>query len=81
MRLSGNIHLWATDNRWEDGSGCVISGETGLAHTGTVIYYKGSDLFTHLGFIIQKYEFQLGGICRIIEEASNEPVKTSMSTK
>ena len=29
--------LWSTNDRWEDASWCIITSETSLAHTGTVI--------------------------------------------
>jgi hypothetical protein len=29
---------WAADNGWEDGSWGVVSGETGFAHTGSIVY-------------------------------------------
>ncbi|EZA62926.1 hypothetical protein X777_04635 [Ooceraea biroi] len=31
----------ATDDRGEDGAGSVISGETGLAHAGAIVYDEG----------------------------------------
>ena len=30
-----------TYDRWEDGAGSVVSGETGLAHTGSIVDNKG----------------------------------------
>jgi len=39
----------ATNNGGEDGTGCVISGETGLAHAGAIVNDKSSCvLVTHL---------------------------------
>jgi len=35
---------WATDNRREDGAGSIVSGESGLAHTGTIVDYKGGNI-------------------------------------
>merc|ERR1712168_537389 len=32
----------ASDDGWEDGPGCVVTGETGLAHTGSIINYESS---------------------------------------
>ncbi|GMR50477.1 hypothetical protein PMAYCL1PPCAC_20672, partial [Pristionchus mayeri] len=34
----------ATDNRGEDGAGSVISGETGLAHSGSIVDHKSGNL-------------------------------------
>jgi len=31
------LMTWATDDGWEDGAGSVISGESGLAHTGSIV--------------------------------------------
>lgn len=39
--LHGDFVLWTTDDGWEDGTGCVVSGETGLGHTGSVIDNDG----------------------------------------
>ena len=41
----------ATDDRGEDGAGSVISGESGLAHTGAIVHNEGSNfVVTHLCF-------------------------------
>jgi hypothetical protein len=46
---------WATDDGWEDGTWGVISSESGLAHTGSVINYEGGN------FIVTHFEcFVLG---------------------
>ena len=37
--------LWASNNGRKDGSGSIITGETGLAHTGTVVDHEGLDFF------------------------------------
>jgi len=37
----------STDDRWEDGSGSVVSGETSLAHTRSVVNNEGSDFIVH----------------------------------
>jgi hypothetical protein len=43
---------WATDNGWEDGTWSIISSETGFAHTGSIIYYEGSNIIvTHFELI------------------------------
>ena len=39
---------WTPDNGWEDGSRSVVSGETGLAHTGAVIDHEGCYFFIRL---------------------------------
>merc|ERR1719191_1260979 len=36
---------WAADDGWEDSAGSVVSGEPGLAHTGTVVAYQGGYIF------------------------------------
>ena len=33
----------ATDDRGEDGAGSVISGESGLAHSGAIVHNEGSN--------------------------------------
>merc|ERR1712242_658441 len=39
---------WASNNGWEDSSWSVISGETGLAHTGAIVNNKSGNVFvTH----------------------------------
>jgi hypothetical protein len=39
----------ATNNGGEDSTGCVISGETGLAHSGSIVNDKSCGVFvTHL---------------------------------
>jgi hypothetical protein len=44
----------ATDNGWEDSTGCVIPSETGLAHTGSIVYNQcGNIVVTHsAGFVL-----------------------------
>jgi hypothetical protein len=37
--------LGAANNRWEDGSWRIVTSETSLAHTGTVVAYEGSYFF------------------------------------
>jgi hypothetical protein len=37
----------STDNGGENSSGSVITGETGLAHTGTIVDNEGSNFFFH----------------------------------
>jgi hypothetical protein len=32
---------WSSNNGWENGSWCVITSESGFAHTGTVINDEG----------------------------------------
>jgi hypothetical protein len=39
---------WTSNNGWEDGSWSVITGETGLAHTGAVIDHEGCYFFIRL---------------------------------
>jgi hypothetical protein len=44
---------WATDDRREDGAGSVVSGETGLAHAGAIVYDQGSYfVVTHIAAIL-----------------------------
>jgi hypothetical protein len=46
---------WATDDGWEDGSGSIISSETGFAHTGSIVNYQRCNfVVTHddLSFIV-----------------------------
>ena len=39
-----------TDDGGEDSTGCVVTGETGLAHTGAIVYNKsGNVVVTHFG--------------------------------
>jgi len=38
---------WATNDRWEDGARSVISGESGFAHTGSIVYNEGCDFVIH----------------------------------
>merc|ERR1712115_34320 len=38
-----------TDNRWEDCARCVITGETGLAHTGAIVDDESCDFLFHGG--------------------------------
>jgi hypothetical protein len=39
---------WATDDGWENSTGSVIPGESGLAHTGSIVYYQsGNIVVTH----------------------------------
>ena len=33
---------WASNDGWEDGPGGIVSGETGLAHTGAIVYNQSS---------------------------------------
>lgn len=35
----------ASDDRRENGSGRVVAGESGLAHTGTVVHHQGRYVF------------------------------------
>lgn len=35
---------WATDDGWENSSGSVIPGESGLAHTGSIVYNQCSNI-------------------------------------
>jgi hypothetical protein len=39
-RLTG-----ATNERWKDGTGGIVSSESGFAHSRSVINYEGSDIF------------------------------------
>jgi len=32
-----NLMTWSADDGWKDGTGCIITGKTGLAHTGAVV--------------------------------------------
>jgi hypothetical protein len=39
----------ASDDGWEDSSGSVISGKSGFAHSGSIVYDKSSNiLITHV---------------------------------
>jgi hypothetical protein len=43
---------WAANDGWEYGAGSVISGKTGLAHTGTIVHYERCYIIvTHFGFV------------------------------
>lgn len=36
------------DNRWEDGAGCVVTGEASLAHAGAIVNHEsGHVVVTH----------------------------------
>jgi hypothetical protein len=35
----------SANNGWEDSTRCVVSGETGFAHSGSIIDHKGSNIF------------------------------------
>jgi hypothetical protein len=46
------IHLvtGTAHDGWEDGAGSVITGETGLAHAGAIVYNESSHIVvTHVG--------------------------------
>jgi len=42
------LMTWASDDGGKDGTGCVISGESGFAHTGSVVNYEGCDIIIHI---------------------------------
>jgi hypothetical protein len=39
----------AADNRRKDSSGRIVTGETGLAHTRTIVDDEGCDFLFHVG--------------------------------
>ena len=40
----------ASDDGWEHGSWSIVSGETGFAHAGAIVYYEsGYVVVTHVG--------------------------------
>lgn len=42
---------WASDDGGEDGPGGIVSGETGFAHTGSIVYNQsGNIIITHVEF-------------------------------
>lgn len=49
-----NLMTGSADDGGEDGTGCVISSETGLAHTGAIVDYQSCYIivthFAGLGF-------------------------------
>ena len=49
--------LWASNNGRKDGSGSIITGETGLAHTGTVVDHEGLDFFIVIAHIVLVFWF------------------------
>jgi len=54
MHFYTNLMTGSADDGWEDGTGCVISGETGFAHTGAIVDYQSCYIivthFAGLGF-------------------------------
>jgi hypothetical protein len=42
---------WSSDDGREDGTWCIITSETSLAHTGTVINNEGLNFFSHFEII------------------------------
>jgi beta-lactamase class A len=43
---------WASNDGWEDSSWGVISGETGFAHAGAIVYNQSGYVFvTHFGAV------------------------------
>ena len=49
--------FWASNNGRENGSGSIITGETGLAHTGTVVDHEGLDFFIVIAHIVLVFWF------------------------
>merc|ERR550517_399309 len=45
---------WATDDGREDGAGSVITGEAGLAHSGSIVHNQRSNLFVVAHFRVLK---------------------------
>jgi hypothetical protein len=44
---------WAADDGREDGSWGIVSGESGFAHTGAIVYNKsGNFVVTHICFLV-----------------------------
>uniref|UniRef100_A0A2L2XZS2 Muscle-specific actin-like protein n=1 Tax=Parasteatoda tepidariorum TaxID=114398 RepID=A0A2L2XZS2_PARTP len=42
------LMTWSTNNGWKNGPWCIVTGETGLAHTGSIVYNKsGNIVVTH----------------------------------
>jgi len=54
MDVYTNLMTGSADDGGEDGTGCVISSETGLAHTGAIVDYQSCYIivthFAGLGF-------------------------------
>ncbi len=49
----------STNDGREDSTRCVISGETGLAHAGSVVNDKSGGIFvTHLGVVVVVVDVQ-----------------------
>ena len=44
--------FWASNNGREHGSGSIITGETGLAHTGTIVDHEGLHFFIVIAHIV-----------------------------
>ena len=45
----------ASNDRRKDGPGGVVSGETGLAHTGAIVDYESGNFFvTHAGGLLKQ---------------------------
>lgn len=59
---------WAADDRWKDGSGGIVSGETGLAHTGAIVHNKsGNFVVTHIClFRYKSYGCEKGTGCLLL---------------
>ena len=49
--FNNNLMSGSSDDGWEHSSGCIVSCETSLAHTGSIVYHEGGYFFivTHFG--------------------------------
>jgi hypothetical protein len=53
------LMTWATHDGWEDGTWRVITGETGFAHAGAVVYDERRNIIvTHFGFGLKNFSKQ-----------------------
>ena len=51
--MNSYLMTWTSNNGWEDGSWGVISGESGFAHTGAIVYYQSCYIIvTHLESLV-----------------------------
>ena len=43
----------ASNNGWEDSSGCIIAGKTSLAHSGSIVNDQSSSVFVAHGWALK----------------------------
>jgi hypothetical protein len=53
----------ATDNGGEDGTGGIVTGETGFAHTGTIIDNKSLNFVTGHCVVIRQMNYEVNLLC------------------